>query len=216
MKHYFIPIILSCFILTGCQKEVTFDTGGTSTSCDTYFPLTTGSTWTYDANGAAQVNTVVTPDTVIQGKNFKRITELISGITNTVFFREESGNVYGFIDLGGLASGKILINPIRSSAAVGDKWRDTIIINGIKEKFEYEMLEKNINYQVDTFHFTNVLHIQYKVRLDYPPLLNDELIQITDVWVAKCVGGVETKNQVFLMGVVVNTTDQKIKSYTIR
>ncbi len=222
MRHNLISIIISCLILASCQKEVASDTltGGSSTTpsaCNTYFPLATGNTWTYYTGGTIQVNTVIAPDTVIQGKTFKRVMQTTQGLTNTVFFREDTGNIYGFVDLGaaGVASGNVFINPIRSAAAIGEKWRDTIVVNGLSERFEYEMKEKNISYQVDTLHFTNVDHIQYKVRLDYAPAYNDELVQITDVWFAKCVGGVETKNQSLLFGAVVSTSDQKIKSYSV-
>ena len=214
-------------LMSSCQKELLFDTpvspgggggGITPTVCNTYFPLTTGNKWTFNQGGMIQVNTVITPDTVINGKTFKRLSSVSAGVTNINFAEEENGNVYVFQNLAAGssgASGAVLLNPLRTNAAVGEKWNDTITVNGFTERFAYTMVEKNIAYQVDTLHFSNVIHVQYKVRLDLPPVYTDELSQITDIWYAKCVGAIEIKNQAVLLGVTVNTTDNKIQSYTL-
>ena len=226
MKINFTLLSISILFLVSCQKEVSFDTNGGGTTppsssgtCNTYFPLSTGNTWTYDmGNGTTEVNTVVAPDSIIGGQTYKRIIETISGTATTVFFRDDNnGNIYGYADLGmaGVATGKVLINPIRSNASVGDTWKDSLIINGITEILQYTLIEKNINYQVDTFHFTNVQHVRYTSKINYPPVFNDQQVGLTDVWYAKCIGGIETINQSFFGGVSVSTTDQKIKSYTI-
>ena len=223
MKQHLIFSAISFFLLS-CQKEFTIDTptgiGNVSMtpadSCDTYFPLTTGSTWTYELPGDTQVNTVITPDTVIAGNTFKRINQNISGAVSNSFCREENGNIYAFLDLSRTSViDMVFINPLRSGAGIGDKWHDTIVINNSTERLEYEMVEKNISYQVDTLHFNSVLHVQYTVRLDQSPILTDELVQITDVWYAKCVGVVETKNQLLTSSTIVGSPN-KLKSYSIR
>jgi hypothetical protein len=216
--------LIFCFLLLSCQKEFTFDTpaiGGSmnpvpTNSCESYFPLTTGNTWTYELPGGTQINTVTTPDTIIAGNTFKRITQNISGDVSNSFYREENGNVYAFLDLSRVStvSNEVFINPLRSTVGVGDKWHDTIIVNESTERLEYEMVEKNISYQVDTFHFDNVLHVQYTVRLDRSPILTDQLVQVTDVWYAKCVGVVETKNQLLQSSTIVGSPN-KLKSYSI-
>ncbi|MEP6948332.1 MAG: hypothetical protein ABI863_03620 [Ginsengibacter sp.] len=224
MKQNLIIIAVS-FLLLSCQKEFTNDTptiGGNvgntkpADTCESYFPLTTGSTWTYDLTGDTQVNTVTTPDTVIGGNTFKRITQDISGDVSNSFYREENGNIYAFLDLSRVSNvrSNVLINPLRSRASVGDKWHDTIVINNITERLEYEIVEKNISHQVDTLHFNNVLHVQYSVRLDRSPIITDQLVQITDVWYAKCVGVVETENQLLLSSTLIGSPN-KLKNYSI-
>lgn len=223
MKQNLILIAVS-FLLFGCQKEFTNDTpiipGGTGApptgTCESYFPLTTGSTWTYDLTGDIQVNTVTTPDTVIEGNTFKRIAQNISGEVSNGFYREENGNIYAFLDLSRVSNvhSNVLINQLRSRAGIGDKWHDTIVINNVTERLEYEMMEKDISHQVDTLYFNNVLHVQYSVRLDRSPIITDQLVQITDVWYAKCVGVIETENQLLLSSTLIGSPD-KLKSYTI-
>jgi len=214
------------FFLLSCQKEFTIDTSSTivdstgdpkTDTCDTYFPLTTGSTWTYEQPGGIQINTVITPDTVIRGNIFKRVSQVLSGDVTNSFFREENGNVYAYMNLStnGSANGEVIVNPIRSKVAVGARWSDTIVINNSTERLEYEMMEKNITRGVDTFYFTNVLHVQYTVRIDLPPVITDELVQITDVWYAKCVGVIETKSQLLTQSIIVGSPN-RIKSYLIR
>lgn len=185
-------------------------------TCETYFPLTTGSTWTYEEPAGIEVSTITSPDTILLGNTFKRITQSISGDVSNSFYREENGNVYAFLDLSTnqAANGKVFINPLRSNAAVGDEWRDTIVINNSTERLEYEMMQKNISYQVDTFYFSNVEHVQYTVRLDLSPILLDQLVQITDVWYAECVGVVQTKSQ-FLVSSAIVGSPNKLKSYSI-
>src|SRR5438874_10818654 len=101
MRHGTIFVIISSFILAGCKKELSLDTSGGSSSsgtCNTYFPLTTGDTWTYDIGGSLQVNTVITPDSVIAGKTFKRLSQNLSGTITTGFVTEDNnGNVYLYV-----------------------------------------------------------------------------------------------------------------------
>ena len=211
------------FFLLSCQKAFTIDTpviGNVAVmptnSCESYFPLTTGSTWTYELTGDTEVNTVIAPDTVIEGNTFKRIAQNISGDVSNGFYREENGNVYAFLDLSRVSNvhSNVLINQLRSGAGTGDKWHDTIVINNTTERLEYQMLQKNINYRVDTLNFNNVLHIQFSVRLDRSPILTDQLVQVTDVWYAKCVGVVETKNQLLVSSTLIGAPN-KLKSYSI-
>lgn len=213
-----------CFLF-GCQKELGSgaDLGNnngadtTANACESYFPLTSGSTWMYQQPGGTQVDTVITPDTIIQGKTFKRVREDIAGISKDNFYREENGNIYAFIDFSTTvaATSQALVNPLRSNAPAGARWRDTIVLNASIARFEYEMIEKNVGHQVDSLYFTHVQHVQYKVRLDLPPVFADELVQITDVWYANCIGLIETKSQLLTSSLIVGSPN-KIKSYSIK
>lgn len=221
MKKY-LAAILSVLIFYSCQKEFTLTDGidptpppgsggGTNTGCNTYFPTTTGSTWTFDQNGKEDIITIVLPDTTINGNVFKRITSTSSV---PAFMREENGNVYEYAGLG--ATGNILINPLRTSADIGATWGDTLVLNGIQETIQHQMLEKNISLQVDTFHFSDVIHTRYRTTFNSPPIFNNEVVASTDVWYGKCVGVVQTKTVSLLGGVVSDTIVGKIKSYSIK
>ncbi len=225
MKRNLLLLAIPLFLLS-CQKEFTpgelsgsgNNNGGTpSTACDTYFPITTGSTWTYDIDGSPQINTIITPDTLIQGKVFKRLAQKTSGSIVSSFFTEDKGNVFAFMDLGtnGIANGKVLLNLLRSNAAAGDQWIDTIVINGFTEKFEFTMVERNITHQVGALKFTNVHHVQYKVKIDSPPFFNDEVIQTTDAYFAKCVGPIESASQFSFSGIN-STSSTLLKTYSVK
>ena len=223
MKKYIIPFMFCSLLFLSCQKEFVITdgitpttggggiNGGTTTGCNTYFPTTLGTTWTYNNGGVTDVATIVSPDTLINGKVFKRV---ISTYTGSSFLREENGNVYEYMDLG--LTGKIMINSLRASANIGDKWGDTLILNGIKEIIGHEMLEKNIKLQIDGVQFSDVIHTRYKTKFDYPPIYNNEVIASTDVWFGKCVGVLQTKTVSIMGGIASDTLVSKIKSYTIK
>lgn len=221
MKKY-IFIIFSTLLFYGCQKEFTLTDGitptpgggsggDTTTGCNTYFPTTTGNTWTYNQYGHDNIITIVSPDTSIGGKVFKRFA---STSTASGFMREENGNVYEYAGLG--ATGSILMNPLRESANIGAKWEDNLVLNGIQEIIEHEMLEKKVSFQVDTLHFSDVIHTRYRTRFNSPPLFNNEVVGSTDVWYAKCVGVIQTKTVSLMGGIVSDTIVSKIKSYSIK
>jgi hypothetical protein len=215
MKKY-LPVLISALILFSCQKEFTITDGttptapggGTSAGCNTYMPLTLGTTWTYDYAGNTDIVTVVAPDTVINGKTFKRTKSTYS---NTTFLREENGNVYEFAPINGE---QILLNILRANANVGDKWKDTVSISGLTEIFEHQMIEKNVSLQVDNLSFKDVIHMRFKVTL-ITPFSTDE-IQTTDTWIGKCVGALQSKTVSYFGGASSDTIVNKLKSYTIK
>jgi hypothetical protein len=152
--------------------------------------------------------TVISPDTTINGKTFKRTKATYSNVT---FLREENGNVYEFASFNGE---QILLNILRANANVGDKWKDTVSMNGLTEIYEHQMVEKNVSIQVDNLSFKDVIHMRFIVTL-VTPFGSDE-IQSTDTWMAKCVGAVQSKTVSKFGGVSSDTIVNKLKSYTIK
>lgn len=215
MNKYLLAILCT-LILFSCQKEFTITDGttptvpggGTSSGCNTYMPLTLGTTWTYDYAGNTDIVTVISPDTVINGKTFKRTKATYS---NTTFLREENGNIYEFAPINGE---QILLNILRANANVGDKWKDTVSINGLIEIFEHQVIEKNVSFKVDNLSFKDVIHMRFKVTL-VTPFGSDE-IQTTDTWIAKCVGALQSKTVSHFGGVSSDTLVNKLKAYTIK
>lgn len=221
MKRTFLPIILLILISIGCQKEFSLtdgttggqDTTGTGgTMCTTYFPTTQGTFWTYsNTNTADNTLTVVAPDTMINGKAFKRV---ISNRTQDAFISDDNGYIYQYADLG--AYGRVMMNLLRVNAAIGETWKDSSIVNGVTEIFEYEMLEKNITMQISNGSFSNVIHSQFKVMLDSSPYFNNEVVQITNIWFGKCIGPLQIKTVTISMGVTSDTLTSQLKSYQVR
>ncbi len=142
--------------------------------------------------------------------------EMLESTQNLDFYQD---NVVGLLKDGnriaGVATGYVNRNPLRASAAVGDQWSDTSIVNGITEIFKYEIKAKNISVPVDAKTFTNVIHVHIKVYLDMP-LLGNSLVQTTDIYYAKCIGPVKSSSQFFLFGMPVGSSDSKIKSYNLK
>ncbi len=219
MKIFIPAAIMVCiFALSSCQKELTFvnsspSSSGSTGSCNTYFPMTVGNTWTYDLSGTPQVLNIVSPDSVIMGKTYFRVTETSAGATSTSFYREESGILTSYTDYHG---SPIQLTLLKTDAAVGDKWTDNIVVPTASERIEYQMMEKNISYAVDAVNYTNVIHTQYQVRADLPGVYTNELIQITDVWWAKCIGIIDIKTQSLFGGTVLGSFEQKLKTYTLK
>ena len=220
MKKAFLPLVLLTFIVIGCQKEFLPPNGettgggssGTGTSCDTYFPTSLGSIWIYaNSTGPDNTITVTGPDSVINGNTFHKINSSLSG---EAFIRDDNGNIYQYADLGGI--GKVMMNVLRVNAAIGAPWRDTSIINGTTEIFEYQILEKNVSIQVSNATFSNAIHSQYKVIWDYPPYFNNQVVQVTQAWFGKCVGPLQTKTVSTFMGANTDTLTTSIKSYQIK
>lgn len=223
MKKYLFTAMVMCLSLISCQKDYSVtdgttptpgsggNNGGNTSACNTYQPSTTGTTWTYENNGVTDILTITAPDTTIDGKVFKRISSTIGFAS---FLREDNGNLYQYADLG--FSGQVLLNPLRASANIGDKWTDIFVLNGVKETVEHSMLEKQISLQIDGLQFKDVIHTRYQTRFDFPPIYNNELVGSTDVWYGKCVGVLQTKTVSIMAGVVSDTITSKIKSYTIK
>ncbi len=215
MNRYLLSVLCT-FLLFSCQKEFTITDGttptapggGTSTGCNTYMPLTLGTTWTYDYAGNTDIITVISPDTVINGKTFKRTKATYS---NTTFLREENGNVFEFAPINGE---HILLNILRANANVGDKWKDTVSIGGLTEIFEHQMIEKNVSLKVNNLSFKDVIHMRFKVTVVTPS--GGEQIQSTDTWIGKCVGALQSKTVSYVGGAASDTLVNKLKAYTIK
>ena len=223
MKNTFALILLFIWIAVGCQKEfnppdgVIPPSGGGDTidppgNCNTYFPTTLGTFWHYsNTGGPDNVITVVGPDTLISGNTFHKLNSTQSG---TGFIRDNNGDIYQYANLGAL--GTVMINPLRTNAAIGATWKDSSIVNGIEEIFEYKMLEKNISYQFSNATFSNVIHTQYTVMLNSPPNFNNEVVQITHVWFGKCAGPLQIKTVPVFSGVPSDTLTTTLKSYQVK
>ncbi len=220
MRRIFLLLLLFTFIFTACQKEFTLTQGiaptlpggGSSTpggSCNSYYSTTPGTNWTYIDNQGENTITILNQDSTINGKTFKKFK---SSAYSNGFVREDNGNVYQFANTG--TSGNIMMNILRANAAIGEKWRDTSILNGVTEIFEYQILEKNVSLTVNNLNFTNVIHSNFKVFMDSPPFFNNELIQTTDAWFGKCIGPLQSKSVTSFMGTS-DTLITKIKSYVI-
>jgi hypothetical protein len=208
-----IPFVIITFILVSCQKEYSLEGltppigpgTGIVTNCNDYFPLKTGNLWQYSSGTVVYSITVQNNDSTIDGNIFHKLTSDING---TSYAREENGNFYEYSNLGGM--GNIIINPLRTNANVGEKWSDTLSVNGVEEIFQHEMLEKNISYKIGTDNYPNVIHTRYSVSI------YGDLVQTTDSWFGKCIGPLETKTVTMFGGVSSDTASIQLKSYTIR
>jgi hypothetical protein len=225
MKNYLlfrilVPVFLLLFTAS-CQKEftltdgiepTTLDSNQTGGGCNTYLPLTTGSTWSFEGNPAGPVTiTITSPDSVINGKTYKRAS---TSNQQDLFWLVENGNFYQF----GVVpnAGSVLLNPLRANAAINDTWADTTIITGMMQVSTYQMLEKNAQLKVNSYNFNDVVKVQRIVTMDMPPFFTNEKVLVQTVWFAKCIGMVQSSATAYNMGVETTSYTEKITSYSIK
>jgi hypothetical protein len=220
-------IAFTALVLTSCQKELDFNkplSPAASGKCasGTYMPLTTGTNWSYVIGSSTQASTVtILPgDTTINGFAWKRaLQQGVAGQPDVMgYIRETNGNVYDFVNLpaAGVASGYVQRTLLKPNEPVGGSWSDTAVINGITEIFKNEIVGKGLTMQIDSLRFSNVIHVRQTVSFDFPPIFNNEVIMKADYYFAQCVGPIKSVANMMLLGQVVNTVEQKIKSYVIK
>lgn len=220
MRIIYLSLVLFAGLFS-CQKQVDFDSAlgpiGTGTKCssNSFMPLTEGNSWTYSDAGSLSSGSIQGGDTLISGKAFKRVKYNSSP---DAYYRDENGSIFmcRSMSAAGMPSGYVMQNLLQPTLGAGSAWTDSSVVNGIKVTSTYEMKEKNVSYQVDSLRFTDVHHVKYKVYYDYAPLFSNELVQVTDIYFAKCVGIIKSSNIYYGFGQPMANSETKITGYSLR
>jgi hypothetical protein len=123
-------------------------------SNEDYFPNTTGSTWTYD--GPLESTMTVTGETkTFDGKIYS---ELMSegAQSGESYLYKNSGKYF----LRGFAGVPVELLILKDNVNEGAEWSQDITYNGTKNTFTYTLAQKNIQEQIGTELFDNVIVVQ--------------------------------------------------------
>ncbi len=196
-KPILIILTFSALCFTSCKKGSDKPSGSSS---DSYFPVTSGSSWTYKdvVNGTSGTENIkmTGATSVINGKTFYTITNT----TNLSNKGSSTGYIYSANHSYAMrASNGGLIVEVQlgdDSKAVGDSWTtiptDAGTINGLAARTVNTIKEKDITKVVNGKTFTDVIHTQVDVQYDMGGFTS---VMVYDIYLAKGVGMIEMDTQ---------------------
>ncbi|HYF03096.1 MAG TPA: hypothetical protein VEC36_06960 [Patescibacteria group bacterium] len=200
MKKLLKPAILAGMLLLGsCDDETA--TNPTPQNAVNYFPLTYGSTWTYELTTDGVSSTTkdsITGDTLINGRSYVNILSYTAGTTpysytesyrkngDTIFIRHENTD---------------LITLIGRS---GSMWRETITADNYENKTTYSVVHSGVTHTVEGTTYSDAIHVK-KIQVITTTGVRDTLR--SDIYFAKNVGLIE---QVLPSGTL------RLKNYTVK
>ena len=215
-KPILILITIAAMFAAGCKKSKNDPSPGSS---DSYLPVTSGSTWTYNdaVNGASETATVKMTGTkaTFNGKTYYSMTEVSpSKGTQTGYFYADNHS-YSLRGYSAAAGGlTIEIQLGNDEQAVGYSWTTTPTddgnVVGIPAKMINTIKEKGVSKTVNGKSYSDVIHthisLQYDLGAGYDEYATYE------VYLAKGVGMIETDTNI--PGGI--QEKQTLKSYTIK
>jgi hypothetical protein len=199
MKQFLFLIAIAAFFATGCisSKNDPKPGDGSSTS-DSYFPVTTGSTWTYKVEvGGATSSTVLkmTGNTkTFNGKSYFEATSSSTVRGNSTGYFYAVNHDFAILQVIPGYAINVELHLGNDTKAAGYSWTTTPTADGYVNGFPAQMIntikEKNITRVVNGKTFTNVMHTY--VDLQYDLGSGFESYTVYDLYLAKGVGMIES------------------------
>lgn len=194
-----ILILGGAMLIAGCSKK---NNPGPSASADSYLPVSSGSTWTYNdvmGGNTSQLTITMTGATsVINGKTYYTGTSASSTRGTSTGYFYAANHSYSFRATSATASITIELQMGNDEQGVGYSWTttptDNGTINGVSAKTVNTIKEKNITKVVNGKTFTNVIHTQ--VDLQYDLGTGFQSVVTYDIYLAKGVGMIENDTSV--------------------
>jgi len=214
-KIFAIMIIGGAILAAGCSKK---NNPGPSASADSYLPVSSGSTWTYNdvvGGSASQLTITMTGGTsVINGKTYYAGTSASSTRGTSTGYFYAANHSYSFRATSAAVNITIELQMGNDEQNVGYTWTttptDNGTINGVSAKTVNTIKEKNISRTVNGKTFNNVIHTQ--VDLQYDLGTGFQSVATYDIYLAKGVGMIENDTSVSGSPYEVET----ITGYTIK
>lgn len=216
MKKYLLVIIAGAMLAAGCKSK----NDPKPASSNSYFPVTSGSTWNYDdkVGNAASSTLIITmtgQTATINSKKYYTATSTSSATnTTTTGYYYATDHSFAIRATNAKAAVTIELQLGNDSLAVGTTWTTTPTDNGTISGFAARTIntvkEKGITKVVNGKTYTDVLHTQ--VDLQYNLGLGFTSTAIYDFYLAKGVGMIETDTSV--NGASYET--ETLTSYTIK
>ena len=200
MKKLFPIILTLAIIICGCGlKDVVGPISGTSSS-DSYQPVSTGSTWTYNNQvlGIADYTSTIKmtgATTTINGNKYYAYNMTSAQLGAATGYYAQGGNMYRSRGTSLQAGVTVDMLYLDNNKAVGTTWTDKIndsgTVNGVPGRFVGKILEKNISKTIGGHTFNNVIHVTLDLQYDYAQGGGFETVMTYDYYVAKGVGLIE-------------------------
>ncbi len=214
MRKYIFVIAIGAVLMAGCKSKNDPKPGS-----DSYFPVTSGSTWTYnDAVVGGSTGTLAITMTgatsVINNKTYYVASSNSSTRGTTTGYYYSANHVYAVRATNAAAAVTIELQLGDDSKAVGDTWTTTPTDNGTVSGFPARMVstvkEVNVSKVVNGKTFNNVIHTQ--VDLQYNLGSGFQSTSVYDIYLAKGVGMIE--NDTSIGGAAYET--ETLTSYTVK
>jgi hypothetical protein len=212
MRKILVIIIGGAILAAGCSKSKNTP----NPSSDSYLPVTSGSTWTYNdvvgGNTSQLTLTMTGGTTIFNSKTYYVGTSNSSAKGASTGYFYATNHAYA---MRAAAAGITLELQMGNDAQnVGYTWTttpsDNGTINGVSAKTVNTIKEKNITKVVNGKTFANVIHTQ--VDLQYDLGTGFQSVAVYDFYLAKGVGMIETDTSVSGTAYEVETiTDYSVK-----
>lgn len=196
-----LPILIlgGAMLIAGCSKK---SNPGPSASADSYLPVSSGSTWTYNdvvGGSTSQLTITMTGGTsVIGGKTYYAGTSASSTKGTSTGYFYAGNHFYSFRATSATAGITIELQMGNDDQNVGYSWTttptDNGTVNGVPAKMVNTIKEKNISRTVNGKTFNNVIHTQ--VDLQYDLGTGFQSVATYDIYLAKGVGMIENDTSV--------------------
>jgi hypothetical protein len=208
-------IAIGAVLMAGCKSK----NDPKPASSDSYFPVTSGSTWTYNdavvGGGIGTLAITMTGSTsIINNKTYyvASSNSSVRGTTNGYYY--SANHVYAIRATNASAGVTIELQLGDDSKAVGDSWTTAPTDNGTVSGFPARTVnlvkEVNVSKVVNGKTFTNVIHTQ--VDLQYNLGSGFQSTAKYDIYLAKGVGMIETDTSIGGAAYEAET----ITSYTVK
>ena len=199
MKKSLFLIVIVAFFVTGCisSKNDPKPGDGTSTS-DSYFPVSAGSSWTYKEDLAGATSSTVIKMTgktkTFNGKSYFEATSASTVKGNSTGYFYAVNHVFTMLQAIPQANITVEVPVGDDSKAAGYTWTTTPTADGYIQGLPAQMVniikEKGISRTVNGKAFTNVIHTQ--VDLQYDLGAGFESYSVYDFYLAKGIGMIES------------------------
>jgi hypothetical protein len=215
MKNYLFVIAIGAVLMAGCKSKNDPKPG----SSDSYLPVTSGSTWTYNdvavgGNAGTLTITMTGATSVINTKTYYVISSNSSSRGTTPGYYYAANHVYAIRSTNAAAGVTIELQLGDDSKAVGYSWTTSPTDNGTVSGFPARTVntvkEVNVSKVVNGKTYNNVIHTQ--IDLQYNLGSGFQSTALYDVYLAKGVGMIETDSSVN----GVSTETETLTNYTIK
>ncbi|MDO3628507.1 hypothetical protein [Mucilaginibacter sp. BT774] len=198
-KIFAIMIIGGAILAAGCSKK---NNPGPSASADSYLPVSSGSTWTYNdvvgGNSSQLTITMTGATSIIGGKTYYAGTSVSPAKGTSTGYFYASNHFYSFRATSAAAGITIELQMGNDEQNVGYSWTtsptDNGTVAGVPAKTVNTIKEKGITKVVNGKTFNNVIHTQ--IDLQYDLGTGFQSVAVYDIYLAKGVGMIENDTSV--------------------
>jgi len=201
-KNLLLIFAATAIFASGCKKDSKKPTTDLSVA-DSYFPLTSASTWKYAVTGAGGSDTLAVKitgaTTLINGKTYYNATSVYQQMGSSIGYFFGANHLYGTRGSNAMAGLTIEFQFLNDTTAAGHKWisspTETGEVNGVPARTVNTIKEVNASKTVGGKIFSNVIHSRVDLQYNYGS--GFESAAIYDFYFAKGVGKIESATTIY-------------------